>query len=393
MKRFLKPVCLALLLALVLVALAACGEKGPLQGTYKSASPLQAVLKFSGKDKVEVLSAFGTGKGTYRIEGGTIQLKYRLLERDVTMDGTCEKLSDSAYHLYLNDADFYPEGFSDFPQVKNATETAPAASASPFTRADFFRYVVNLDGNAEITGYTGNEAAVLIPDAIDGHKVVAIQNGALRNNRVIGRLVLPEGCESVGDSAFENCVNLREVSLPESLTCVGEYAFVGTTALRELALPDGAYTVRYGAFAKSGLVSVSISKGAQHRMISQGNYESGWFVGCYSLRTVVYEDGCTQVMLGDFRGDVVDNGVVRIDSVTIPASVTEIYHTSESAPIYTGLFNCSVKKVVVDDGSYAQCFFADASKNSYFTDRRDFSTPDWADTYRPYDGEIALRGK
>ena len=50
----------------------------------------------SREEIVEVLSAFGTGKGTYRIEGGTIQLKYRLLERDVTMDGTCEKLSGKA---------------------------------------------------------------------------------------------------------------------------------------------------------------------------------------------------------------------------------------------------------------------------------------------------------
>ncbi len=102
-KRF-----IAVLLLFVMIFLSSCGaKKGPLQGQYKSENPLQAVLEFSGENTVEIFALVGTGKGTYTVNGNSLHLEYEIQKRNLTMDGTIEKLPDGTYHLYLNDADFY----------------------------------------------------------------------------------------------------------------------------------------------------------------------------------------------------------------------------------------------------------------------------------------------
>lgn len=97
-----------LLLLAVMLPLSSCGaKKGPLQGQYKSENPLQAILEFSGENTVEIFALVGTGKGTYTVNGNSLHLAYEIQKRNLTMDGTIEKLPDGTYHLYLNDADFY----------------------------------------------------------------------------------------------------------------------------------------------------------------------------------------------------------------------------------------------------------------------------------------------
>ena len=43
-----------------------------------------------------------------------------------------------------------------------------------------FTYSLDDDGNATITGYTGNVSALVIPEEIDGHKVIALGDNAFK---------------------------------------------------------------------------------------------------------------------------------------------------------------------------------------------------------------------
>ena len=54
---------------------------------------------------------------------------------------------------------------------------------------------------------------------------VAIDREAFRNNRVIKRVVLPEGLKSIAWGAFNTCDSLSEVVFPESLETVADTAF------------------------------------------------------------------------------------------------------------------------------------------------------------------------
>ena len=64
---------------------------------------------------------------------------------------------------------------------------------------------------------------------------------------------------SIGNSAFEGCVDLTSVSLPNSLTRIGNGAFWECSSLKSVVIPDGVTTIGEGAFRNCfNLVSVDI---------------------------------------------------------------------------------------------------------------------------------------
>ena len=62
-----------------------------------------------------------------------------------------------------------------------------------------------------ITGYTGNEADVVIPDEIDGYGVTIIGSYAFRENHDLASVVIPEGITSIRNGAFYGCSALSRV--------------------------------------------------------------------------------------------------------------------------------------------------------------------------------------
>lgn len=276
-----------------------------------------------------------------------------------------------------------PAESSNSKTEKTASDQAiPEATAVPYTNPDFFKFIVNVDGGAEITGYTGNEAAVIIPSELGGHPVVAIQENAFEGSTLIGRVILPDTVTTIGDYAFSKCTKLKEVYLPDSLTLIGESAFAGDTSLQEIKLPHGEYTMMFGVFADTGLTSIEIPKGATHEFITEYNPKANWFQGCTLLRTVVFEEGTTCVCMSDFTGNFQKNNVLSISSMTIPASVTKIVPVNDMSSV----FNARIDKIVTPEGSFAFKYFTEGKSDPQFVDRRDFST--WEDTFSPFSGDI-----
>ena len=79
-----------------------------------------------------------------------------------------------------------------------------------------------------ITGLTENgkqQKELTIPSF-----VTAIGKSAFRGASALEKVVFADGSklESVGDSAFRDCVNLEEITLPETVNTVGELAFYNT---------------------------------------------------------------------------------------------------------------------------------------------------------------------
>lgn len=104
------------------------------------------------------------------------------------------------------------------------------------------------NGTCIITKYDGDDENVVIPQTIDGYRVVEIGEGVFRRNAAIRSVVVPDGVVDIDDQAFSVCTALETVSLPDTLSRIGSNAFAGCTALREINLPQSLTTIRLGAF-------------------------------------------------------------------------------------------------------------------------------------------------
>ena len=157
-----------------------------------------------------------------------------------------------------------------------------------------FTYSLDDDGNATITGYTGNVSALVIPDEIDGHKVVKLGNGVFKKHQEIVSAQIPDSITSISASAFRDCSNLENVNLPKNLISIGNRAFFNCVSIRNIYIPK--------------------------TLVEVDTYGWNWwypFAGCSNLEKVEFEEGITQIPTGIF-------GDTGLKEVEIPDTVTSI---------------------------------------------------------------------
>lgn len=123
-----------------------------------------------------------------------------------------------------------------------------------------FKYILNSDENAVITAYTGKETAVVIPEEIDGAKVVEISVGCFKNSG-IKELTIPGSIGSVPSECFAGIKTLEKVTFGDGVRYIYGNAFKGCTALKEISLPDSMYEIDNYAFYDCTLLeSVTVPK-------------------------------------------------------------------------------------------------------------------------------------
>lgn len=122
-----------------------------------------------------------------------------------------------------------------------------------------------------------------IPAKVDGRPVVAIGARAFSCNSELTTVVFPENSQltTIGESAFENCKELRAFEFPAKTKEIGEHAFVFCRALARIVLPPSLRTIEWGAFSCcDSLESVVLPEGLE----SVGTHA---FWSCDSLESVV----------------------------------------------------------------------------------------------------------
>ncbi|MBY6899724.1 cell wall-binding repeat-containing protein [Clostridium botulinum] len=112
--------------------------------------------------------------------------------------------------------------------------------------------------NGRITKYIGNETDIVIPEAIKGEKVTAIEDSAFKNKNLTS-VKIPKTVESIGMQAFAKN-NLTSIELPESLKYMGNIAFMDNK-LASVKIPKNLINIPTGAFSKNEISSVVISEG------------------------------------------------------------------------------------------------------------------------------------
>ena len=158
----------------------------------------------------------------------------------------------------------------------------PAINVSAETYGDY-EYTVLYDGTVEITGYTGSETDIEIPDEIDGKAVTRIEYYAFANCSLTS-VTIPNSVTNIGYRAFEYCESLTEINvdsnnknyssqdgvlfnynkteliqypigktqtsytIPRSVTIIEDWAFQLCTSLTSITIPNSVTSIGKYAF-------------------------------------------------------------------------------------------------------------------------------------------------
>lgn len=173
-------------------------------------------------------------------------------------------------------------------------------------------------GGVTITGYTGTDVNLTVPNTIGSQNVVAVGDSAFSGKATLKSVSLPNSVLSLGNNAFYSCYALDSLSLGSGLQTVGSYAFSKCYALTTLSLPDSITAIGTNAFdGDAALTSVELPD-------QLSSVVAGLFANCSKLASVSIPSGVTSI------GSSAFSGCGKLTSITLPNGLTTIWDSAFS---------------------------------------------------------------
>ena len=208
------------------------------------------------------------------------------------------------------------EAVSGAIQLEDVTASKRAVFDGVSTPESQFTYTIQDSYYATITGYTGSDSVVVIPEKLaEGTLTVrAIAGKMFYNRAALTAVSLPATVVSIGDSAFAGCSNLEFIDLPNTVSSIGNYAFQNCTKLTEIELPDSVSDLGQRVFAGcTALELVDYPAG-----LKSVDYWGSIFEDCTSLKTITVPEGVT------FLPNNVFESAKHLEKVILPSTLTKI---------------------------------------------------------------------
>lgn len=234
------------------------------------------------------------------------------------------------------------------------------------------------DKTATITGVTSQRDFYVLPSVTVNpendditYQVVAIGNGAFAGNRLI-TAYLPTSVITIGDNAFDGCVNLTSVTqvgssdeavFPASVTSIGKFAFegcgklnmtfgaakalttigdnafYGCTSLQQVVFAQGSALSYIGkeAFMESGVSVVDLAG----TKVTEIGYSA--FEGCMSLVELALPETIEEININAFYG------CTSLSDVFVSGTANNITFIGSHA-----FYNCKFNPSVIEDRAAAE---------------------------------------
>jgi len=176
-----------------------------------------------------------------------------------------------------------------------------------------FTFTTN-NGSITITGYTGTNVAINIPDTINSYPVTAIGHDAFAGGFgfEIQSVTMTTNIIDIGENAFMFCIVLTNLNLPNALQNIESYALYGCYRLPSVTIPDNVTNIgNYAFLFCTNLTHVTL--GASITSIG-----ADAFFGCYRAPELKIPSSVTTI------GSEAFEQCDAITSLTIPPSVTNI---------------------------------------------------------------------
>lgn len=181
-----------------------------------------------------------------------------------------------------------------------------------------------------------NLKAIEIPDSVRELSEGAFSRTGLTN------VILPDGLQFIGDTAFFSCTELENVSIPDSVESIGNAAFRFCEKLKEIRLGDNLKKLGEGAFARSGLEHISIPGGIDE--IAKQTFHR-----CDKLTDVQIGNGITHIQEDAF------SLCTNLQRIALPESVVEIHKRAFAKCTELVPFEWPQKLKCIGDNAFELC--------------------------------------
>lgn len=168
------------------------------------------------------------------------------------------------------------------------------------------------DGDIVVTGYRGLAKNIVIPQEIEGHRIVGIDNNVFAHNPHMRTLVI-EAEAAISDSAFANCYMLNSVKIRKPLA-IGSYAFSMCQNLEKVEIEDASEITRISVSAFADCIKF------KEFSVPQNVTEIGdmAFANCGALTAVSLPDSLKEI------GSQAFANCYSLQKVVIPKNVKAI---------------------------------------------------------------------
>ena len=171
-----------------------------------------------------------------------------------------------------------------------------------------------------VCGFIGTDTLARIPD-----NVRIIGQNAFADNRTVSTVVMTS-VDSIENSAFSGCTNLKYITIPNSVDKIGDYAFGWCSSLKSITIPTSVFGM--GSYVFTGCSKLTIHCDAASKPAS---WPDNW-VASWNPCTVVWNTPApakyTLTVLANNAafGTVTGSGTYNVnDSITITATPNEGY--------------------------------------------------------------------
>ena len=186
-----------------------------------------------------------------------------------------------------------------------------------------FTYEVKGNGTAEITGYSGEQADIILPNMIDGYTITSIGDLAFysEDSQWPISVTIPDSVVSIGEKVFWNR-NVRSINLPDGLESIGYGAFVGCDECQFRVSANHPYFAVVGGslYNKAQKELLWPAEGATilDGIVSIGDY------AFYGRQYVNFDEIIVIPSSVQSIGNYAFSEMVLLEDLQIPASVTSI---------------------------------------------------------------------
>ena len=223
------------------------------------------------------------------------------------------------FNVAQNETDAERSGTITF-TAKDNNEISQVITVKQETDTSKIYYTTTDSNIVSISAYTDWGGAQIVSNTYENgqgvitfdREITTIGNNAFYERPNLKEIHIPNSVLTIGNSAFARCVNLEKVNLPGSAIEIGTSVFAHCTSLKDVTIESGITTIPENSFAYcSSLTEIKIPDSV--KLID--NYV---FIECSSLTSIIIPNSVSKI------GGAVFRGCSSLKDVTIGSGITSI---------------------------------------------------------------------